>query len=78
MNDSILEALARLPGADSDSQRAERVRARCRARLARSQPAADGARRARARQTWERVVLGIGAAYLAGIVQEALHLYRTW
>jgi hypothetical protein len=78
VNDSIFEALGRLPAADSDPKRAERVRSRCRFVLAGRRPARHCGPERGARRAWRPVVLGLGAAYLLGIVQEALHLYGAW
>jgi hypothetical protein len=69
--DPLVELLARLPQADSDAVRSERVRARCGAALAR--------RRERRRATtapgvWQ-ILAGLGCVYVAEVIRQAVLLY---
>ena len=89
MTDPLLRMLERLPRAEPDVTRAERVRARCHAALARRHPPSrTGARwgaagdsghqpkpRSIAPRLWEPALAGLCLVYLTEVVRHALHLY---
>jgi len=73
-----LTRLADLPSAEPDPARAERIRARCRARLARQAPRAPAPRRApggAAIPLWQPLIVVLGVGYMAEVILEALRVY---
>lgn len=89
MNDPLLRGLERLPRAEPDATRAERVRVRCHAALARQHPPSRaGARYGAAGgsvrhpkppsitpRLWEPALAGFCLVYLTQVIRQALHLY---
>jgi hypothetical protein len=73
MTDQWSQLLADLPGAKPDDARADRIRSRCHAVLARRRRPRLGA--LARRRVWEPVVAGLGGVYLAAIIVFALGLY---
>jgi hypothetical protein len=73
MSDRILELLADLPEGQPDARRAERVKLRCHAALARRQRAPR--RRRHGARFWEPAVAGLAVAYLTEVVRQALRFY---
>jgi hypothetical protein len=72
-----LSRLADLPSTTPDPQRAARVTARCRARLAR-QAARARSRRSPGRRPvamWQPLLLVLGAGYMAAVVVQTLNVY---
>jgi hypothetical protein len=78
MSDPLLPILNELPQAASDPLRGERTRMRCRARLSRHTRARTSASdfAARAAWAWPSLIAVLGAAYLTGVIVQALRLYR--
>jgi hypothetical protein len=73
-SDPWLRTLERLPRAQPDAARAERVRARCHAALARQH--VRPRQQPRTMRAWEpAVVVGLCVLYLAQVVAQAMHLY---
>jgi hypothetical protein len=72
--DSLLRLIARLPGADSDSLRAERVRARCHAALARQRRQQEELRSARASGLWP-LAAALGGVYITEMIRQTLLFY---
>ena len=73
IEDPVLRLIARLPHAESDAVRSERVRARCHEALARRR------RRESSRPTppsrfWP-FVAALGCVYVAEVIRQALRLY---
>jgi hypothetical protein len=79
MSDPLIGLLAGLQSAQPNPARAERVKARCRARLAkqatRVSPPRDVAR-GRATMMWQPLIAILGAAYLADVIVTALGVYK--
>jgi len=73
-HDPVVHALGRLPSATPDASRAERVRLRCRAVLARRRAAAaDPDPAGFARRVLEpAIACGLGVLYLAVVIHDAL------
>ena len=69
--DPLVELVARLPQADSDPVRAERVRARCGAALARRR---EKTRSTAAPGPWQ-LLAGLGCVYVAELIRQAVLLY---
>ena len=74
MSEPLIRLLAELPLAEPDSARAERIRMRCRARLARQAPRASPSR-GRITQVWQPLITILGVAYLTEVIVQALRLY---
>lgn len=81
MAEPLIDLLAALPEAAPDPGRAERLRGRCHARLAR-----QAARRAPAREprasspatsAWRPLVALLGLAYVVDVIVIALRIYGT-
>ena len=72
MSDPLSRILAGLPSAEPDPVRADRVRARCRATLARRQPHPQPRR---VTGFWAPLVAGLAGVYLTEVIRQALHLY---
>ena len=79
MSEPLIRALADLPPAEPNPARGERIRLRCRARLARPAPRASAVRAAIARAgtvpIWQPLVTVLGIAYLAEVIVQALNVY---
>ena len=79
MSDPMIRLLAKLPSVELDRARAERIRMRCRAQLARQarRPPADPASvwRRRTAQVWQPLIAFLGVAYLTEVVFQALRVY---
>ncbi len=73
-HDPLLKMLERLPRAEPDATRAERVRARCHAALAGRQGRRDP-KRIETRRLWEPAVVGLCSVYLVQVVRQVVHLY---
>ena len=72
--DTLLRLIARLPDADSDSLRAEHVRARCHAALARQRRQQEELRSTRASGLWPLAAV-LGGVYITETIRQALLLY---
>jgi len=73
MIDQLSQLLADLPNDEPNEARADRIRSRCHAVLARRrQPRFGALTRGR---VWEPMVAGLGGVYLAAIIVFALGLY---
>ncbi len=72
-DDPLLQLIARLPQAESDTARAERVRVRCRTALVRERQRAE-ARATSASGLWPAVAI-LGCAYATEAIRQALRLY---
>lgn len=79
MSDQLIRALAELPSANPDATRAERTRARCRARLARQsqRTSAPSAPRRRIARAWQPAIAILGVVYLTTGVVQALEFYGS-
>jgi hypothetical protein len=79
MSDSLTRLLAGLPPGEPDAARAERLRMRCRTRLARQAPCASASRASIRRlvtaQLWQPLIAVLGVAYLTEVIVLALRLY---
>jgi hypothetical protein len=79
MSEPLIRLLAELPSAEPDTARAERIRMRCRARLARQAPRASASPAAAHRegtvQVWQPLIAALGVAYLTEVIVEALRVY---
>ena len=80
MSEPMIRLLAELPPAEPDPARAERIRMRCRARLARQAARASASRvpgpPSRIAQVWQSLIALLGVAYLTEVIIQALRLYR--
>jgi len=72
MTDPLFRMLAALPPAEPEPARADRVRARCRAILARQTP---HRRKRNMTPFWAPLLAGLGGVYLGEAIRQALHLY---
>jgi hypothetical protein len=80
MSEPLIRLLAELPAAEPDAARSERMRMRCRARLARQAARASaspvaGARGSGTVQIWQPLIVVLGVAYLTEVIAQALRLY---
>lgn len=79
MSEPLIRLLAELPSADPDTARAERIRMRCRSRLARqarrASTSSSAVHRGRTVQVWQPLIAVLGAAYLTEVIIEALRVY---
>jgi hypothetical protein len=76
MSEPLTRMLAELPAAEPDPARAERIRMRCRARLAQQARHAPAAPEPAARgQVWQPLLALLGAAYLTEVIVLAVRLY---
>jgi len=79
MSEPLIPILAKLPSAEPDPARAERIRTRCRARLARQATHASVVRRRATRrstaQIWQPLIVGLGITYLTAVIVQALRVY---
>lgn len=74
MTDPLLRILADLPDAEPDAVRADRLRARCHATLARRVPRTSTPPASLPRFP-VRVVAGLGGLYFSEVIHQALRLY---
>jgi hypothetical protein len=79
MSEPLMGLLADLPSADVDRVRADRIRRRCHARLARRASRLSGARasvrRFKPAEVWQPLVALLGAAYMTDVIVQAIHVY---
>jgi hypothetical protein len=79
MPEPLIRLLADLPAAEPDLARHERLKARCRERLARSAPAVSSSRLPAPRgwtgQLWQPLIAVLGVAYLTEVVLQTLRFY---
>ena len=79
MSEPLIRWLAELPAAEPDPARSERIRVRCRARLARQAPRASASPAAVPRggmmQVWQPLIVVLGLAYLTEVILQALRVY---
>jgi hypothetical protein len=79
MSEPLIRLLAELPAAEPDTARSERMRVRCRARLARQAPRASASHAAAPRggtvQVWQPLIVVLGVAYLTEVLLHALRVY---
>jgi hypothetical protein len=79
MSEPLIQVLAELPLAEPNPARAERIRMRCHARLARPAPRACAFRaptpRDRTVQLWQPLIAVLGIAYLTEVIVQALRVY---
>ena len=79
MSEPLIRLLAELPPAESEPTRAERTRARCRARLRRQAPRASTSpvpgSRGRTAQLWQPLIALLGVAYLTEVVVQTIRFY---
>ena len=80
MFDPMMRLLTELPPAEPDPARAERIRMRCRARLARQAARSLASRRpgapSRMGQVWPSLIAVLGVVYLTEVLIQAVRLYR--
>ena len=81
MSEPLIRLLAELPSGQPDAARAERIRMRCRTRLARQASSASASRtrlqRLRTAQVWQPVIAVLGVAYITEVLILALRLWRV-
>jgi hypothetical protein len=78
MSEPLIRLLADLPAAEPDPARAERIRMRCRARLARQARASVSrapAPRVTTLQAWQPLIAVLGVAYLTEVIVETLRIF---
>jgi hypothetical protein len=77
MSEPLIHLLSELPRVEPDPARAERIRMRCRARLAPRKPDAFVSRASAPRLTaaWQPLIAVLGVAYLTDVIVEAIRLY---
>jgi hypothetical protein len=79
MSEPLIRLLAELPSAEPDTARAERIRMRCRARLARQARRASaspaGASPDLSVQVWQPLITVLAVAYLTEVIVHALRVY---
>jgi hypothetical protein len=74
MSEPLIGLLAALPSAELDPLRDERIRMRCRARLARTRASRAPQTPVSAARVWQPLIAALGAAYLADVIVQALRL----
>jgi len=78
MSDSLIRRLGELPGAEPDVARADHIRTRCHARLARQKrrnPVASTPARGRMAPAWQLAIAVLGFVYLTEVIRFALAVY---
>jgi len=79
MPEPLTRLLAELPPAEPAPVRAERIRMRCRARLARQAPRGSTSRatapRGMSQQLWQPLIAVLGVVYLTEVVVQAFRVY---
>ena len=82
MSDPLMRLLAELPQVEPASARSERVRVRCRDRLARQRSRASTVRasfpRIKPADVLQPLIVVLSVAYLTEVVSDALRLYRLF
>ena len=73
MSDPLFRLLAALPSVDPNATRADHVRTRCRAVLARRRPSRR--RRRGATRFWGPLAASVGGIYLIEVMRRVLDLY---
>ena len=76
MSDPLMDLLARLPSTELDRARAEAIRARCHARLARTSAPVLRAPGSQMKtiQVWQPLIAVLGMAYLAEVIVQAVRV----
>ena len=74
MSEPLMQLLAKLPAAELEPERAERIRKSCQARLVR-QAARGSGWTITLTPVWRLAVSVLGAAYLIGAIVEAVRVY---
>jgi len=79
MPEPLTRLLSELPPVEPDPARAERIRMRCRARLAPRVPGAFVSRASdqRLRAAWQPLIAVLGVAYLTEVIIQAIRLYSV-
>jgi hypothetical protein len=78
MSDSLIRMLGELPAAEPDITRAEHIRTRCHARLARHERrslVSSLPTRERMAPVWQSLIAVLGFVYLAEVIRFALAVY---
>jgi hypothetical protein len=79
MSEPLTRLLAELPPAEPDTERAERIRMRCRARLRRqalrAAASAAATRPDLSVQVWQPLITVLAVAYLTEVIVHALRVY---
>jgi hypothetical protein len=75
MSDPLVRMLAALPSADPNAARADRLRARCRATLARQR--LPRTRRRGPNRFWGPLAASVGGIYLIEVMRSVLDVYAT-
>ena len=78
MSDPLMELLAHLPPAQLDRARAEAIRTRCHARLARrasrGSASRPGEQRVKIVHVWQPLIAILGVAYLMAVIVQAFRV----
>ena len=81
MSEPLIRLLSELRGAEPDRVRAERIRMKCRARLARQASPESILRapalRGRTVPLWQPLLAVLGVAYLSEVIVQALRFYGS-
>jgi len=78
MSDSLIRRLGELPAAEPDVARADHIRTRCHARLARHKrrnPVASTPAGGRMSPVWQLAIAVLGFVYLTEVIRFALAVY---
>jgi hypothetical protein len=78
MSDSLIRRLGELPAAEPDVARADHIRTRCHARLARQKrrnPVASTPAGGRMAPAWQLAIAVLGFVYLTEVIRFALAVY---
>jgi hypothetical protein len=75
MSDPLIRRLAELPPAEPDVARAEHIRTRCHARLARRSLVASTPPAGRMAPVWQSAIAVLGFVYLTEVIRFALAVY---
>jgi hypothetical protein len=75
MSESLIRLLAGLPTAQSDPDRADRIRARCRERLARAAPRRPP--RSTMAFAWQPLLAALGVVYLVDAVVQGFLVWSS-
>ncbi len=78
MSDSLIRRLGELPAAEPDVARADHIRTRCHARLARQtrrNPVASTPAGGRMAPVWQLAIAALGFVYLTEVIRFALAVY---
>jgi len=74
MSEPLIGLLAGLPSAELDPARADRIRTRCRDRLARKPPS-HSTRFIKTMRVWQPLIAMLAVAYLTDVLIQAVRLY---